>query len=334
MINYGISLNGLQSDELELFVAHWLDVRRKQYVDWDLNPGSGDGGRDVVGFLTDAGYEGEWHNYQCKHLSTKLTLPAAILEIAKILMHAAAGDFSLPSKYIFVALRGVSRDAADEIRHPERFRRMIGRDWDALCARRLVKGKVILLSPEILTALASFNFKGVSIINANKLVLQPDIQPVLVRHFGADPGPVPPPGACPPVPTLAEAPYLRQLAAAYGSRAGVVGATAEDLLAHPVWGEHIRDQRVRYFHADRFERHYSERVFEEVLVAFGEEIYHGVVDTHRDRSHNDALDQIHAVMRAASAVQVTGVLKPHANPQVKQGTCHRFANEDRLPWGI
>ncbi len=148
-----------------------------------------------------------------------------------------------------------------------------------------------------------------------------------------DPGPPPPPEELPDI-ELDEAPYLAQLAAAYGARAELVGASADDILAHPRFGEQMREQRLRYFHASRFGRFYRTRVFEPVLVAFDSEIYHGVVDTHRDDAHRDALAQINAVMRVAPLLQLTGPLRNHASAQVKQGTCHRFANEGRLPWGI
>lgn len=334
MINYAIKIHEKKADELERLVADWLNVRRQAYYDWDADPGAGDGGRDVVGFLTPQGYEGPWHNYQCKQLLTRLTLPAAILEIAKIVMHAADGDFPLPARYVFVAPRGVTRDAGDMIRQPERFRRTIAETWDVHCRDKLVRRKAVPLSDGIRAELDRFDFTGVQALNAQKLVAQPDILPVLVRHFGEDPGPAPDPGPCPPEAGDEEAPYLGQLAAAYGARAGLAAATVAEIQGHPTWGRRLRDQRIRYFHAASFARHYRDRVFQDVLVAFDEEIYHAVVDTHGSGRHRDALDQVDAVMAVAGGVQVTGVLRNHAAPQVKQGTCHRFANEDRLPWGI
>lgn len=331
---YITSFHSMPSADLEGFVGDWLDVRKQDYVDWERCSGAGDGGRDVVGFLTDEGYEGRWHNYQCKSLGKYLTLPEVVLELGKIFMHVAAGDFTLPSRYVFVAPKGVNRTVSDIIRQPERFRRTIRDEWDAFCLDRLVQRKQVPLTPAIIAAIDAFNFRGVSALDGTKLVYQPDIYPALVRWFGADPGPLPPADAILPEVSPEEASYLGQLAAAYGARAGLLGATADDILAHPRWGIQLRDQRVRYFHASKFGRFYRRKVFKDVLVAFDEEIYHGVVDTHRQDDHRDTLDQVNAVMRIAPGLLLTGPIAHHASGMVKQGTCHRFANENRLPWGI
>lgn len=323
----------LSPADLEAFVADWLDMRKDQYVDWTRCSGAGDGGRDVVGFETNNGYEGSWHNYQCKLLRKNLSISDAVLELGKIFMHVAAGDFTLPSKYVFVAPRGTVRTLSDLVRHPEKFRKTVVSEWDAVCRDHLVRGTAIALTPEIRALIDAFDFTGVSILDGAKLVAQPDIYPALVRRFGADPGPPPPPEALPDV-GLDEAPYLGQLAAAYGARAQIAGATADDILRHPKFGQQMRDQRVRYFHASTFGRFYRNRVFKEVLVAFDDEIYHGVAATHADDRHRDALDQINAVMSFVPLLPLTGPLGNHASPMVKQGTCHRFANEGILPWGI
>ncbi|WP_238193047.1 ABC-three component system protein [Methylobacterium frigidaeris] len=319
--------------DLEAFVADWLAMRRQDYVDWERCSGAGDGGRDVVGFETADGYEGSWHNYQCKLLRRNLSISDAVLELGKIFMHVAAGDFTLPSKYVFVAPKGAVRALLDLTKRREEFRKTVIDRWDAVCRDNLVRGKAVPLTPEIRALIEAFDFTSVSVLDGAKLVAQPDIYPALVRCFGADPGPPPPPDALPDV-GLDEAPYLGQLAAAYGARAELVGATPDDILRHPTFGDQLRDQRVRYFHASTFGRHYRTRVFKEVLVAFDDEIYHGVVDTHRDDDHQDTLAQVNAVMKVAPFLPLTGPLRDHASAQVKQGTCHRFANEGRLPWGI
>ncbi|WP_020091122.1 ABC-three component system protein [Methylobacterium sp. 285MFTsu5.1] len=318
---------------LEAFVADWLNLRRHVYVDWTRCSGAGDGGRDVVGFETNQRYEGPWTNFQCKLLRRNLSVTDAVRELGKIFMHVAAGNFTLPTKYVFVAPKGTVRTLSDLVGHPEKFRRTVIERWDAVCRDHLVKGQATHLTPEIRAVVEAFDFTGVSVLDGAKLAAQEDIGPALVRWFGADPGPLPSPEALPAV-SLDEAPYLAQLAAAYGARAELVEATTDDILAHPKYGEQLRDQRLRYFHASRFGRLYRKRVFEDVLVAFDEEIYHGVVDTHRDDGHRDALAQVNAVMRVAPLLTLTGPLRDHASAQVKQGTCHRFANEGRLPWGI
>lgn len=324
----------MSPEDLEGFIADWLAVRGSVYHDWERCSGAGDGGRDVVGFETDRSYEGAWHNYQCKLLRKTITVPDAVLELGKIFMHVAEDQFTLPSRYIFVAPRGVARTLSDLIRHPDKFRATVVSTWDEACRDRLVRRRRVDLTDGMRAAVDAFDFRGVSALDGTKLVAQPDIHQVLVRWFGADPGPPPPPDETVPEITLAEAPYLGQLATAYGARAGLPAATAAEILAHPRYGVELRDQRVRYFHAAAFGRHYRTRVFKEVLVGFDDQIYHGVVDTHRHDGHRDTLDQVAAVMRVVPTLQLAGPLRDHATAMVRQGTCHRFANEGRLPWGI
>jgi hypothetical protein len=68
-----------------------------------------------------------------------------------------------------------------------------------------------------------------------------------------------------------------------------------------------------------------------VLETFEKDILHGIFDTHQ-LAHSDTLAKIAAVMAEAKGVSVSGVLGRYARVPVKQGTCHHFANDGRLPW--
>ncbi len=76
-------------------------------------------------------------------------------------MHVAAGEFTLPTKYVFVAPRGTVRALSDLVGHPEKFRRTVVERWDAVCRDHLVNGQVTLLTPEIRAAIDAFDFTGV-----------------------------------------------------------------------------------------------------------------------------------------------------------------------------
>jgi very-short-patch-repair endonuclease len=80
-----------------------------------------------------------------------------------------------------------------------------------------------------------------------------------------------------------------------------------------------------------FDRFYRDSTPDEYLVNFKDEIYHGVVEIHGDH-HANGLARLSQVMQRAAILQPSGILGRHAGTQVKQGTCHQFANEGRLPW--
>ena len=80
-----------------------------------------------------------------------------------------------------------------------------------------------------------------------------------------------------------------------------------------------------------FDRFYRDSTPDDYLPTFKDEIYHGVVEIHRD-VYTDGLARLSQVMRQAAVLQPSGVLGKHASTQVKQGTCHQFANDGLLPW--
>lgn len=328
--NLAIRIYELPAERLEAFVDEWISLKKKLYVQTERWSGPGDLGRDVVGYLTDHRHEGPWHNYQCKQLQKNLTKPGAILEIGKILMHAAEGAYSLPSRYVFVAPRGVVRDVKDLISHPEKFRQAVIDSWDAYCRDRLVDGTVVPLTPEIREKIHAFDFKSVEALDAGKLEKDPDIRPVLVKWFDDDPGPAPR-GVVPTEIQSEESSYIRQLLDAYGERIGTPFADTVAALEHERWGEHFRNQRARFFEAASFKRFYRDSTPADYIEAFEDDIYHGVIDIH-GADHVDTLTRVEKVMSQAAVVQPSGVLARHARVQVKQGVCHHFANEGRLPW--
>jgi hypothetical protein len=144
------------------------------------------------------------------------------------------------------------------------------------------------------------------------------------------PGPAPK-GKAPDAVQEEEAAYLQQLVDAYGERKGSPFAAVDTALADPLFADHLRDQRTRYFDAASFKRYYRDNTPEEDLITLEDDIYHGVIDTHR-RHHPDTLARIDEVMSQAARLHVSGVLGRHARTPVRQGVCHHFANEGRLQW--
>lgn len=105
--NYAAQIKALPADRLEGFVNDWLHFRVKDYAGHELWRGAGDMGRNVTGYVTTRRMEGPWDNFQCKQLGKNLRETSAMVELGKIFMHAANGDFILPRAFTFVAPRGM-----------------------------------------------------------------------------------------------------------------------------------------------------------------------------------------------------------------------------------
>lgn len=185
------------------------------------------------------------------------------------------------------------------------------------------------MSPEICDAIAKFDFTSVYWLDAAGLAENEYALPALVAWFAYDPGAAPA-GVAPELPHDEESPYIEQLIDLYGERCNTTFADFNAALADLDWGEHLREQRTRYFEAAAFDRYYRNSTPPEYLVTFKNDLYHGIVDTHRDQ-HADGLSRVLKVLAQASQVSPAGILGHYARVPVKQGTCHQFANEGRLP---
>lgn len=329
-LNHAILIRALPSDRLEDFVNDWLAHRVKDYHGHELWRGTGDMGRDVTGYLTEQRMEGPWDNFQCKQLNKSLSEPAAFVELGKIFMHSAEGAYSLPRSYTFVAPQGVARAVQEFIAHPERFRQSFLENWDAKVSGKLVEKQTKNLTPQIVAAINSFDFTQIHWLDAGKLASDPACKPALVKWFDDDPGRAPR-GIVPQQIQEEESVYISQLLQLYAEQGPGTYPDAAAALASSEYGTHLRDQRVRFFDSVHFDRYYRDSTPAEYLATFKDEIYHGVVETHGE-SHQNGLAKLRQVLQQAANVSPSGILGRHAGPQVKQGTCHQFANEGILPW--
>ncbi len=331
MEDYGRRILMLDDEELERFVRDWAD-RTGAYFECVRFSGAGDLGRDVVGFLAPVRHEGEWHNFQCKQYKKTLPTEVGMREIGKILYNAQAGHFTAPTKYFFVAPRGVNRNLEKLIFNPSAFREKLLTEWDKHCAESIIENATIPLDDELRAFIEAYDFSRISRIGLDEILDDPHVKPVLTKWFGADPGPAPK-GEVPDGVEDSELPYIGHLLDAYGDRDGKVYATHSEIVGHADHGPHLARQRERFYDAEAFKRFYRDNTEKEVLETFESDIYHGVVDV-CEAGHSDKLSCVDAVMAHAANLPVTGLLAPHARIPVKQGVCHHFANETppRLRW--
>lgn len=330
MDNYDRQILSLKDDELERFVRDWVERKSETYIERAKFSGAGDMGRDVVGFLSKERHEGDWHNYQCKQYSKALPTKDGIREIGKILYHAYQGNFTAPAKYFFIAPRGVNRNLEKLIFNPSIFREKIISEWDKHCAHEIVESQYIPLEGKLKAFVEGYDFSRVTRLALDDMLNDPHIKPVLMKWFGADPGPAPK-GEVPVEIQGSELPYIAQLVDAYSDRDGFDYAGYMEIQASTTHALHLARQRERFHDAEAFKRFYRDNTEKEVITALEEDIYHGVVDT-CESGYTDKLNCVDAVMKQAAMVAVSGPLTQHTRVPVKQGFCHHFANENRLRW--
>jgi hypothetical protein len=330
-IKYKRLVLALNDDELESFVREWVGHKRTIYEEVTSFGGAGDLGRDVVGFISKNRHEGDWHNYQCKQYKTSLPTDKSILEVGKILYYAFKWEFTAPEKYIFVAPKGANRNLEKLIYNPSNFKNALLQNWDKYCGNScIIANQNISLTKDLKDFIEAYDFSKISLMNLDSILLDKHINPVLFHWFSADPGPAPK-GKTPENIDDNEIPYITKLFEAYSERDGRKYDSLEDLKENSNHLPHFGRQRVRFFDADAFKRFYRDNTDEQIISAFEDDIYHGVVDI-SEGEHKDALCCMDAVMSMSANISPSGLLNKHARVTVKQGVCHHLVNEDKLKW--
>lgn len=316
-------------DELEKFAREWA-LLKKGYFGVERFSGPGDMGRDVVGYLTKAKHEGDWHNYQCKQYGKAVPLASGLGELGKILHFAHEGHFTAPTKYFFVAPKGVVRPLREYISKPSQLRNLLIDKWNDHCAKTITRKAVVTLTPSLKKFIEAWNFSCVSVISVDDMLDDPAGKIIMAKRFKENPDPAPK-GVVPVDLEDREMPYVRQLLDAYGERDSCSYASHGDVKDHDDHGPHLTMQRERFFDADAFTRFYRDNTMSEEIDLLRDDILHGVADTHGAK-HDDSLSRANAVMSQAATLHPSGVLSRHARIPVKQGICHHFANEGKLKW--
>ena len=315
--------------DLERFVRRWAKVMTNPTCHHvERFSGTGDMGRDVVGFLTKDLHQGPWHNYQCKQLGRRnLGVDVALLELGKIIHYSHRGEFILPEKYTFVAPRGLSRPLEALIFNPTKLKQALIDKWDEYCAKKIEMGQTIHLGPALLAHLSQFEFRGVRRTSIDEILADCAAKPAMAEMFGTDPG-APPRGVVPPVVESAELRYVGELFRAYGDRDNRTYCQ-DEIVVHANHGQHFSEQRERFYAADAFRRFYRDNTLDEEMASLEDEVYHGIIGKHRE-PHADSLTRVEAVMGQAAATLPSGPLARHARVQVRQGICHHFINDERI----
>jgi len=144
-VDYRRDILALDDTALEEFVRQWT-CGLTQYHEVERFSGSGDLGRDVVGFLTKQRHEGPWDNYQCKQYGSTLATHIAIAEVGKVLYYSWKGEFTAPSGFFFVAPRGLNRNLKKLVFKPSEFKSTIINEWDKYCAGSIINSTHIALA--------------------------------------------------------------------------------------------------------------------------------------------------------------------------------------------
>jgi hypothetical protein len=331
VVGLAIRLQEIGDAELEEFVEQWLERKAGKFAHVLRIGAANDKGRDVIGFLSDYRHEGPWELYQCKRKTRdkKLGVPEAMGELGKLFYHHTEGAYApLPTAYFFVAPRGIVGTLQDLLLNPSTIGPYLIDHWHQYCAEYITSTKVPL-TPEIWAAIEGFDFSTVDYYAASRLAKDPDAAPALSALFELVPGEAPP-GDTPPEIQQEELIYINQLRQVYGEARGRLFWTADEVLADPDHGEHLRLQRTRFFEAAAFSRFHRDNTAPGAVDVFRVDVYHSVFEVY-SQIHASRLKRVEAVMQHAGSAPI-GLLGRLTRVPVRQGMCHHLVNEGRLKW--
>ncbi|KAB0673900.1 hypothetical protein F3X86_03995 [Aeromonas veronii] len=329
-INYARKILSLRDDELELLVRQWAESQKPRYHLIQRKAGSGDLGRDVVGYYSAQKHEGDWDNYQCKQYGRTLPTAEGILEIGKILYYAFKGRFTPPKNYFFVAPRGLNKNLDGYISNPSTFKKIIIDEWDKYCKSTLIKNTEVTLTNELRDFIQLYDFTKINVIDLDTIVADRNFRGILVEQFGGDLLPAPE-GKVPLEIQDNEVNYLDKVLDSYSDHDNKTYSSVNDISNHEIFKYDFDMQRERFYSAEAFKCFYRDNTVKDILESFENEIYKGVFSTSL-KKYDSAFECLCCVMEQAANIQPSGKLSIHAKIDIKQGYCHHFANSDKLSW--
>lgn len=318
-------------DEWEEFISEWATGLDEQYVQIKRFGGANDRGADVAAFKTADGFDGAWDCFQGKHYAKALTLGNALPEILKVLHHAAAGHYTLPDAYRFLAPKGCGSGLNKLLSSPARLKDEFRAHMDP--GDRLVRD---LSSADLIAVSALADSIDFSMFRSVELAEALDVHSTTRYHAARFGGQMPDraiPGQAPPA-TIAQAEtrYVEQLVDVYSEkrpdRAFVASTVGED----PEFGKHFLRQRIRFYQAESLRLYARDSVPEGTFEMLQDDIHSGVVDV-VEAEHTTGYARLNQVLTLVGQLDLSAhALISVSSMDDRKGICHQLANEDQLVW--
>lgn len=324
-----------EDGEFEEFIREWAFLclqKSGEYQGVRRFGGSGDLGRDIVGYLELPLKPARFDIYQCKHYKNPITPGEIWPEIAKLCVFTHEKRFPLPRYYFIVAPQDVGPKLGDLIDQPEKLRAELQVVWNNKCATAISKGNSYILEGQLLTHIENFPFEIIRSKPIHEVIDDFSKCSRYAGRFGGGLKRFPPDDLPPEVIDSREIRYVEQLIAAYSSEPGQKLRTVADVLASKFKYD-LHRQRERFYCAETLRRFARDNLpsaapYEDI----SNQMYHGVIDC-VIRTFSSGYQRMLETMKAAAQIEIANhPLRSYLKPQSKQGICHQLANDDRIHW--
>ncbi len=322
----------ITADDWEEFVVEWGAFQKDTYHLVTRLGGAYDKGIDVACFLTDNGFQGEWHNFQCKYYKgDPLTPRTAVSEIGKILWHVHSGEITAPSEYYFFAPKDCGPSLKKLLLNIPDLKNELIRRWDDWCSKTITSTQAISLDGDFETFVNAFDFRIFKYKPLDEVIEEHRKTPYFTNRFG---GGLPdrPPAQTPPNEIMnSETRYVAQLHEAYADHRKKP-INEFDLEKDQDFKAHFDRQRESFYSAESLRTFARDSVPQGTYEALQNEMYDGVVDT-AEVAHPDGYQRLTEVLKESKSTPLDSNELVHVT-RVKDrfGICHQLANENKLIW--
>lgn len=318
--------------EWEDFVEEWSYSLKPSYKDVKKLSGSGDQGRDVLGFCDEEKLYGVYDQYQCKYYKDKLKPSDVWIEIGKLIYHTYKDGIKPPRRFYFVSPKGVGVKLSKILLIKDQIKTNLKTSWNEHCRNQIESKTDIGLEGHLLSFFDNFDFSIFGWVTAAQLVEGHASTPFHVTRFG---------GGLPAITTAINIPeqiqdtenrYVTQLLEAYSDHKKEQLTSVEHLESHNDIKDHFVRSRESFYSAELLRNFARDNVPPGTFESLQDDIYHGVIDT-CEMDHKDGLERIRKTTSKATDLPLANSpLDSTTSPKNKQGICHQLSNEDRLIW--
>jgi len=321
-------LHFYDADRWEEFIREWATALSPRYVQVKRVGGSGDKGADVAGFRSMSGFDDEWDCFQCKHYASPLAWNDVLPEMIKVFRYAVAREYALPSRYVFMAPRGLSSTMNRLISRPSALKSKFILDAPAKFAvLELPEGEIT----QVMSLVDSDDFSRFGSEELADVVALHRETPYFAARFGTSLPARTQHGQLPEQVGTSESNYVSHLTDVYGER---WGGPFDSVSANtdPRTQKHFERQRVRFFEAESLRAYAKDSVPPGTFEKFQNAILSGIEDI-LDADHPNGWSRLTGTLAAAGQLNLAShALVARAEQDDLKGVCHQLANDDRIAW--
>lgn len=332
----------LYSDrKFEAFIEEWAFYYLKQicgeYVRVVNFSGSGDRGRDVIGYVDETQSSPICDVYQCKHYKNPVTTSEFLPELAKLCKHAFDKTIPIPRRYWIVAPQDVGPGLGELLESPLKVLEALKESWKDAKKKPLLKigGTAVPLVGDLGKFVEAFDFSIVKPKPILEVISEFEKTNRYAQRFGGGLTKPLPPTSTPSQFSANEVRYVEQLIAVYSNDTGDKTLEASQLLgsSSTTVARHFNRSRERFYFAETIREFAKDNLpdgFEYKTIQT--EVLDGAIDT-SEADYEKALDRVNATTDKASALSIgEHPLKPYLKSQSLKGICHQLVNEDQITW--